>query len=545
MKPRRPDPDHLRGPARTGRAAAASSAEVAQTLQRGIDHHRRGAFKEAEYFYQLVLRDHPGHPEALNLMGTLAIEAKRFDVSIDCLEKAVRRAPKKVNYRNNLANSYILDGQPEKALPHLRKALAAKPKLIEALMNTVRAYRALGKDEPALENCRKALKIDPRFVRARVAEAEILTELGRMEEATRHFRAILEDEPDNAAAIAGLATAHRFTPEDRDIERIETVLSALGEDDRRRIPIHHAAGKIHNDLGDYDAAVGHFSRAKALAGSEFDLLKYRKHIDRLRELFTPLFFLNRKGYGSTDQRPVFIVGMPRSGTTLTEQIIASHPQAAGAGELQEIGHIISRITQVPRGHEKFAQRIEGLSAERAARHAERYLTVLKRHSRSALRVVDKMPHNFEALGVIALMFPEARVVHCRRDPMDNCVSCFTHHFSEAHGYNTDLEKLGLYYREYDRLMAHWKSVLPLKMMDLSYEDMISDQEGMSRTLISFLDLPWDEACLRFHETERTVQTPSRWQVRQPIYRSSVKRWKRYERHLGPLKQALGTLFREE
>jgi len=193
---------------------------------------------------------------------------------------------------------------------------------------------------------------------------------------------------------------------------------------------------------------------------------------------------------------------------------------------------------------RFQEVMTALTQGKCEELAARYLTELDRHSRTALRVVDKMPHNFLLLGFIALLFPKARIIHCRRDPMDNCVSCYTHRFNKAHGYSTDMKTLGLYYREYRRLMEHWRKVLPLKMFELDYEEMISDQATMSRRLIDFVGLDWDDACLNFHETERTVRTLSRWQVRQPIYTSSVQRWRKYDEFLGPLKEGLGDLFQE-
>ncbi len=185
-----------------------------------------------------------------------------------------------------------------------------------------------------------------------------------------------------------------------------------------------------------------------------------------------------------------------------------------------------------------------MDAADARKLAGQYLRVMERAPKGASRCTDKNPHNYEMLGVIALLLPNARIIHCRRDPMDTCVSCFMQNFNDSHGYNSELAVLGQYYREYTALMDYWREALPRSMLELRYEDMVADQEGMSRKLIDFVGLDWDDACLEFFNTERTVSTPSRWQVRQPIYNTSVKRWKRYETHLDPLKEALGDLFVE-
>jgi hypothetical protein len=256
--------------------------------------------------------------------------------------------------------------------------------------------------------------------------------------------------------------------------------------------------------------------------------------------FTPAFFAERRGvFGSPSDVPVFIVGMQRSGTTLTEQIAASHPQVYGAGELEHIRRIAGMI-KIGRPESTVRQ----LTSADSLALAGDYLRKVREIGGDALRIVDKMPHNFQYLGLIAILFPKARIIHCTRDPMDNCVSCFTQSFTGHHGYNTDLRQLGLYYREYRRLMDHWRRVLPIPMLEIDYEEMVADQETQSRRLIDFLGLDWDPACLNFHETDRSVQTASRWQVRQPIYKTSVKRWKDYEKHLGPLKKALGELAAE-
>lgn len=514
----------------------------AELLQRGIALQGQGKGKEAEYCYQLVLRDDPKHPDALNLLATLAVEAGQFTAAIGLFEKVVKVAPKNLVYRNNLANCYIRSNRPEDALPQLRKVLAGNPKMSEALYNLARAYRAMGKGDEAAQTYQRMLAFEPGAILARIGLGEVLTDLGRMGEATGIFRAVIADAPEAVAAFTGLVAAHKFTPDDRDIDAVLALLDRGFGDLSEQTALHHAAGKIYNDLKQYDEAFVHFAKAKEIVGRKFNIADYQRFIDQTCKLFTKPFFLERTQHGNNSERPVFIVGMPRSGTTLTEQILASHSKITGAGELVDMQRIERRITETKRETDAWFSTIARLSAEQSRKHADDYQDTLKRHSRSALRVVDKMPHNFELLGLIALLFPNARIVHCRRNPIDTCISCFTHNFTEAHGYNSDFSNLGLYYREYAKLMAHWAKVLPLQVFDLQYEEMVADQEATTRRLIDFLGLDWEDACTSFHLTERAVSTPSRWQVRQPIYNSSVQRWRRFEPHLGPLKKSLGDLF---
>jgi len=511
-------------------------------LQRARDLQHEGCMREAEHCYQLVLREAPAHPDALGGLGVMACLAKRFHLSIGFLERAVRATPKDAALRCNLANSCILAGMPEKALPHLRKALTHNPKLIEAHMNAARANRALGRADKAHEAYGKALSLRPGFAPARIGIAETLTELGLRAEAATLFAEILDDHPDNGAAIAGLALTHSFSTQDANtIEAIERSLASGTFEGQECARVHHAAGKIRDDLGEHDKAFAHFTAAKQAVDANFDIAAYRRFVASSCTAFGPAFFAQRKGLGAQTETPVFIVGMPRSGTTLTEQIIASHPKASGAGELRNMETISFDLTGQRHDTEGYAERLGTIDANALQAQAKRYLAALKRHGRSALRVTDKMPHNFEVLGLIALLFPNARIIHCTRAPLDTCLSCYTHHFNKIHGYTSDLTTLGLYYREYAKLMAHWKAVLPLPIFELRYEDMVQEQEATTRRLIDHLGLDWNDACLHFHQTNRPIQTPSRLQVREPIYADAIGRWRRYEAHLGPLMAALGDL----
>lgn len=517
-----------------------SSDAQLRRLQTGIDLQREQKFAEAEYHYQLVLREDPDNADAHNLLGTLAVEAGLLEASVEFLQRAVKLAPKSPVFRNNLANAFCLADQPQKAIPHLRRAISLNPRLLEPLINMARACRASGKSKEAIDWYSKALDRDPDAEEAKLGLGEALIDMGRLEEATDVLRDILETARNPIQAVVTLSAAKKFTGDDlEEVKRFEAILERDQIADEDAIALKHALGKINNDLERYDDAFGYFAQAKEAAGAEFDISQYRRHVDRITSHFTKLFFAQRSSFGHASERPVFVVGMPRSGTTLTEQILSSHPQVRGAGELRDIEMITQRIHASGQKGAQYFANLTTMRAEQVLQIAETYLAALRRHSRSAARVVDKMPHNFEALGLIALLFPNAKVIYCRRDPMDNCLSCFMHHFSEAHGYNANLEKLGLYYREHVRLMNHFKDVLPIEILDWQYEYLVTDQETASRRLIEYVGLEWDDACLQFHQQHRAVSTPSRWQIRQPIYGTSVNRWKHYAKHMGPLIDALG------
>ncbi len=520
----------------------APSARHEQLVENGIAHQQAGQFREAEHCYQLVLRENGQHPDALHYMGLLAVEADNGQAALDYLGKAVALQPKNAIYQNNLGNAFTYARRPAEGLVHLKKAIRLDKTYVDAYCNLGRAYRDLDMADKAQGQFERCLKAAPGNPRALTSIAELALERGDLAAAQSGFEEVLKHDPENLLALTGLAGSRRCEPGDPLIKLMRRYLDDPDLDREQRAALHHALGKAYNDIADYDEALYHYKRGKEFVDARFHIDLHRTTYSIQKQVFTTQFFAERAGVGSPDERPVFIVGMPRSGTTLTEQILSSHPQVHGMGELGAARKLMGELDYGTPQPERFAKAVAAMDKPAAARKAEAYLEVYDRAPRDALRIVDKNPHNFECLGLIALMFPNARIIHCRRDAMDTCVSCYMHNFSATHGYNTDLATLGHYYRAYDDLMAHWRDMLPLPMLELQYEEVVADQEGKSRELIEFLGLEWDDACLEFFAADRLVSTPSRWQVRQPIYATSVKRWKRYEEHLDPLKEALGDLF---
>ena len=516
------------------------AAEVAQALEHGARAQRAGEFERAEFYYQSILRDHPKHPDALNLMGTIALEAKKPAVASGYFRKAVKLHPRNPIFLYNLGSAQLLMRKPQLSIETLRKASLIKPKFIKIWVLLGRAEAALGRHEDALAAFDHAFALNPRDHAVAVERAEVLVSLGRMAEAADVFRMAISEGKEVVKAMVGLSVAHKFKPEDPEpvlmVDRIESDAFPDG-----RNALRYAAGKALADQKNFTAAFEQFAMAKQEADNSFAIDLHKEAFSKTKELFSAQYLATRSNLGSLSDRPIFVIGMPRSGTTLTEQILASHPLITGAGELSEMHKIAGELGRGDIDKTMYARNLNNLTVGQARKLAGRYLAVLKRHSGSASRVVDKMPHNYELVGLISILFPNARIIHCRRSAMDTCLSCFTQNFSKAHGYNGDLRTLGQYYRAYDNLMAHWHEVLPGRILDSRYESMIADQETASRRLIAWTGLEWDDVCLTFQKTERLVSTPSRWQVRQPIYKTSVKKWQKYAEHLGPLKNALGPL----
>jgi tetratricopeptide (TPR) repeat protein len=510
-------------------------------LQRGMEMQRAGNFIEAERFYQMVLQRAPDMPEANNLMGTIAMEAEDYPVAVEFLEKAVAGLPKDPLIRHNIASALISLHDFHAALTHLRKALNLKPGQVESLALTATCYNRMSRSAEGLPFAERALRMSPDNAEARSAYAEALINLGRMDDAEKELKTAITTKLSVPRSYQSLSSVRKFSAGAPELEALRHEIDNPDYSEKELSPLHYAAAKMCSDAKLYDEAMAHYLKAKAASAATYDINAYEKRVDHLIALFNPFFLSTRKNFGDPSQKPVFIVGMPRSGTTLTEQIISSHAQVAGAGELGEMASIARTIGDNPRMPERSAASMTSLSEAESKQYAQRYLKFIARTSHEAARVTDKMPHNFEQLGLIALLFPNATIIHCKRDAIDNCLSCYMNAFSEAHAYNTDLTKLGRYYRAYNKLMTHWHKVLPGRVFDNQYETLVADQEGQTRKLIEHCKLPWDEACLNYTENERSVTTISRWQVRQPIYRSSMKRWKPYEKHLGPLIEALGDL----
>ena len=434
-----------------------------------------------------------------------------------------------------LAEAYEKLYEVDAAMIHFKNVVKLKPSMVAGLCGLGRTYIRSGHADLALPYFEKAYRIDRNHKGVSVGLAEALNSLGRMEEGAKHLEVAIRKRHSIGWSWSSLVTARKFSDDAPELDRIRKDLADpdLTTDDKAHL--HFAAGKILNDLKRYDEAIAEYKAGKAGKGHDFDVETYARWVDAMTGLFTAEMFRDHAGIGDPSEVPVFVVGMPRSGTTLTEQICASHPSVHGAGELYDMRQLTRTVGSSNQ------ELLAALTPENSARLAGRYLAQVRRHAPDALRIVDKMPHNFELIGFIALLFPNARIIHCRRDPIDTCVSCYMTDFNMWHAYTADLEKLGLYYRAYDRLMRHWNSVLPGRIFERRYEDLIADQETETRRLIDHLGLPWDDACLSFHKQQRQVGTPSMFQVRQLVYKSSVKRWKNYGDELQPLIKALGDL----
>jgi len=466
-----------------------------------------GRLAEAAQSYRRAAELRPGPAQAHFQLGNALRNLERYEEAIACYEAALERDPGYALALNNLG--YCLDqlGRPAEAMAHFERALALEPGLAEIHAN--------------MGMC--------------------LQNQGRFDEAIGAYRRAIELKHDFGDAYFNLASNKRYRASEDDIAAMRELLARPDVSADARIGVHFALAKVHEDRDDVDQAFDCYRAGNALKAERmpFDPAQFRDYVDRVIETFSAAFFRERQGFGAVSDVPVFIVGMPRSGSSLVEQIVSSHPQVYGAGERQDMRITVGDLPAILNAGEPFPECTARLGAATARRLGQDYLASLRRDAPESPRITDKMLGNYLRFGLIALILPGARVVHCRRDPVDTCLSCYFQNFAHGLRFTYDLRHLGAVYRGYERLMAHWREVLPLPILDVQYEELVADLEGKSRELVAFLGLDWDERCLAFHEQQREVRTASFWQVRQPLYRSSAGRWRRYQKHLGPLLEALG------
>jgi len=495
-------------------------------------------------FPHIAGRSHPGLNQALSLAAEAKILSElfrkgRFAETEERSRRLLDRHPGWVDGWNMLGACCGALKKHEDAAFSFRRVLELKPGYAPAHLNLGLALSSLGRLTEAIERFRSALSLQPDYAVVYNNLGLAYQDLGMMPEARSSFEQAMRIKPAYTEAVKNYTESRRFSEGDHElVYRLEKMARKV-ELDEDRGNLHFSLGKIYNDMGKYDDAFLHFNQGNKVERKkyQYNWHDFSDYIDHLRRVFPADFIGARTGAGSSSELPVFIVGMPRSGTTLIEQIISSHPLAFGAGELTFLHDMSQRLAAEQAIF--YPECMKALASERCNNAASEYIGFLRGFNRDAVRITDKMPSNFLHLGLIALLFPKARIVHCRRGAEDTCLSIYFHKFRNSHAYAYDLEELGHFYRDYAVMMDHWRTVLPTGMLfEIQYEDLVERPEEMSRKLMGFCGLEWDEQCLNAHENERSVRTASSWQVRQPIYKTSRERWRRYEKHLAPLLAAL-------
>ncbi len=497
----------------------------------GIALRMSGRYREAIAHYQKSLAIKPGYAEAENNLGLALRELEHYEEAAAHHRKALALKPDYPEAENNLGAALAALGRYEEAAAHYRKAVSLRPDFAEAYSNLGIALQPLDRHDDALAQFDKALALKPDLAEAYYGRGIALKTLGRLEEGRRAVETAVDLAPRKAEFFGSLVQSKLLV--DGDPHRV--AIEALARDmvslpEVEQIHLHFALGRVYADLGQYERSFRHLVDGNALKRRRvaYDEAAALGEIERIRASFGAEPIRRGTGLGDPSPVPVFIVGMPRSGTTLVEQILASHPQVHGGGERRDFEVAIAGLDH------------PAADGEDLRRVGARYVERVRALKPGAARITDKMPGNFRFAGLIHLALPNARIIHVRRDPVDTCLSCFSILFGGDLPYAYDLGELGRYYRAYASLMAHWRAVLPEGvMLEVEYEALVADFEPQARRIVGHCGLDWDDACLDFHRTQRPVWTASAIQVRRPIYDSSVGRSRPYQGMLGPLLAALG------
>lgn len=493
-----------------------------------------GKIAEAEASYRSALRIHHGHIHACTNLGALLAETGRTQEAETLLTKVTRLAPDFVDAWNQIGNLYLTQNDLTAAESCYRKALAIDPSFADSLCNLAELLRADRRTNEAEAIYRKGLAAMPGHADLRGGLASLLERKGDFDEAIN----LVARRDDQGAynpriLLARAALSDRISDTEDIIPELESALK-VPMTVRERMDLHFEIGRLYDRAGAFKKAFYHYRAGNNLDQSEFDEQATVAEFDRLMDVFKRSNFARWPRSGFDSDLPVFIVGMPRSGTSLVEQIIASHPDAFGAGELDAIDSIAASLPGRLNARDPYPECLDHLASPVMLQaEAENYINSLRNLAPGAVFVTDKMPHNFRHLGLIELLLPGVRIIHCRRDPRDTCLSIYFNQFNYNHPYAHDLGHLGRYYDLYVELMDHWNTVLSTPILTVDYEDLIFNQEATTRLIVDFIGLPWNDDCLQFHRNRRIVNTPSYRQVRNPIHSRSVGRWKHYREYLSP------------
>ncbi len=509
---------------------AAGNAAVHREL--GDAYTKLQRWEEAIKAYQQVLAVQSEDVGTIIKLGNAFAAAQLLTKAISLYEQALTTLPDNALLHRHLGASIHRMGQTQEAISCFKRALSLRPDYVGARIDFALVLRQLGRTEEALVQLEEAIDLKPDDVEAHISLALTLRQLGQTELATERLEQFLIARPTCGSAYYHISM---IKPKQELIPVVQKIISDRKLPKVDAIDCHFALGNFYNDSRSFDKAFNHFLKANTLQRQTFtyDPRENVQVFDRLIKVYSRDFFQNKHQLGSASQLPVFIVGMPRSGTTLVEQILSSHASVHGAGEIEALPGVNRSIAQQLNYASPPPECMSLIDEKMVEEYSAQYLQELALHCPTALRITDKLPGNFVRIGLIKTLFPDARIIYCQRNPVDNCISLFFHKFM-ALTCSFELKELGQYYLDHQRLMSHWQNLFPGEIFTVQYEKLVMDQERVSKQLIDHLGLEWDEKCIDFYNNERNVMSPSNMQVRQPIYKSSMNRWKHYEKHLQPL-----------
>jgi len=503
-------------------------------------HQRAGRLEQAEALYREVLERDPKNVEALRLLALVAMQTEHYGQAEQLLKRAVDIAPDYVAGWIDLSRAQLERLDLPAARASIERAAQLNPRSANVQIHLANVEARSGRHLDAIESYRRATELSPALPAGYLGLGNTLKTVGRQAEAIASYRRATVLRPELSEAWWSLSNLKTFRFEDADVDTMERQLEAGKLSDEARVQFSFALAKAREDRGEYARAFALYDRGNRTrrALENYDPIQTEMINEKIVDVFTAEFLARHAGRGHPDPAPIFIVGLPRSGSTLIEQILASHSQVDATHELPEAGRLIQRINRDRVDRIAYPEAVRDFSDEAWAALGRSYIEQTRQYRRDAPRFIDKMPNNFASIGLLSLALPNARFINTRRHPLDTCLSCYRQLFARGQPFTYDLLELGEYYLQYDRMMAHWHAVLPGRVLDVQYESVVADQEAQTRRLLDFCGLPWEDPCLRYYETERAIRTASSEQVRRPIYTSSMGLWRHYTRELAPLIEIL-------
>jgi tetratricopeptide (TPR) repeat protein len=518
------------------------SLTVPEACALAVQEHRANRPEAAVELFGLVLAAAPNYVEGYNNRGVILQQMQRNEAALSDYDRAVALKPDYITAHFNRGTVLKKLRRSEEALAAYERVLAIQPGHFEAHNNVGVIWQELKRYDQALASYDRVVSLNPNHSVAWNNRGIVLTSQGNMAEAEKSFRRASELRPVFPDPLFNLAhIRHYTTPDDPDVQKVRALLESSGISPETREHLYFTLGKIHDDCGQYDEAFGYFRQGNEIRNGfvSYDARRVERMTADLQKVFTAEF-ANTPADGASDSVvPIFIVGMPRSGTTLMASILSNHPLIATAGELSTLGDYTASLRALTGGQSEYPAAVRELNPDAVGKITTGYEQRLRRDAPAGTRhVIDKNPLNFRHVGLIARLFPRARIIHCTRNPLATGLSNYFQRFPLHLDYSFDLKNIGHFHGEYDRLMKHWRAIGISRLAEVSYEEMIQDTEAVARRLLDFIGVEWDERCLAPHTNRAPVETASHWQVRQPIYRHSIDGWRHYEKYLEPLKTSL-------
>ena len=544
--------DALKKAEKTGKAGKAGKGREAKAnisfeeeINEAIEHKESGRGELAEEIYRNILKQDPNHIEAARLLAVIAMEHERFKDAEVFLSRVVNNAPNYPRARADLVKAQREQRKYEEALENAERLIQLDRNVFESYMVKASVEGEAGMHHEAIKSFQKALTISPKKPGAYCSMAHHLKTIGKQDEAVAAYRKSIEIQPDYSESYWSMANLKTFSFEDEEIRNMEDLLSNTDLPDIGRIQLHNALGLEYESRKNYNKAFENLKACNTLRrkSESYDPVDFETIIDKIIEIM-PLSKMQEKHAKKSEVTPIFIVGLPRSGSTLLEQILASHSAVEGTHELHEMVSSMRSVKESSNIDTRFPHALEFFKARQWQLLGQEYLKTTEKYRTDKLFFIDKNPNNFTFIGAIKLAIPNAKIINAKRHPLDSCFGSYKQLFASGQPFSYDLTELGEYYMEYNRIMNHWHDVCKGFVLDVEYESVVSDLDSQVKRILEFCELPFEESCLRFYETKRAVKTASSEQVRKPIYSSSVNLWRNYEEKLSDLIEILEPLLKE-